>query len=140
MSPPPSTGAPAGAPALAAVAAGGALGALLRWSVGEAVPTGDPLVVATLLVNVVGSFALAALPALPVVRRQPLLLVGLGPGLLGGFTTLSAASEQTRSLLDAGRVWPAAALVAVTLLASLAAVELARRRWPPGRVEREPVR
>lgn len=130
MSPHPPTGASAGPAALAAVAAGGAAGALLRWSVGEVVTTGDALVVATAVVNVVGSFALAALPALRVVRRTPLLQLGLGPGLLGGFTTLSAASEQTRSLLEAGRVPAAAALVVLTLGASLAAVALARRRWP----------
>jgi len=128
VSPHPPTG--AGPAALAAVAAGGALGALLRWSVGEVVASGDALVVATAVVNVAGAFALAALPALAVVRRTPLLQLGLGPGLLGGFTTLSAASEQTRSLLDAGRVPAAAALLVLTLGASLAAVALARRRWP----------
>lgn len=140
MSQHPPTGVPVGPSALVAVAAGGALGAVLRWSVGGAVPTGDALVVAILVVNVVGSFALAAVPALPVVRRRPLLLLGLGPGLLGGFTTLSAASEQTRSLLDAGRVLSAAAVVALTLVGSLAAVALARRRWPPSTVEPEPTR
>lgn len=135
MSPHSPPGPAPGAPALAAVALGGAVGAVLRWSVGASVPGGDWLVAATLVVNVAGSFALAALPALPAVRRRPLLLVGLGPGLLGGFTTLSAASEQTRSLLEAGRVVSAAALVALTLAASLGAVALARRRWPPARVE-----
>ncbi|ANH37304.1 Putative fluoride ion transporter CrcB [Nocardioides dokdonensis FR1436] len=145
MSPPASSGAstgaspgvPHGASALAAVAIGGASGAVLRWSIGAAAPGGDAVLAVTLVVNVVGSFALAALPALPAVRRRALLEVGLGPGLLGGFTTLSAASEQTRSLLDAGRVLSAAGYVALTLVASLAAVALARH-WsaPRAAVER----
>lgn len=131
------SGVPHGASAIAAVAIGGATGAVLRWSLGAAAPDGDAVLVVTLVINVVGSFALAALPVLPAVRRRPLLVVGLGPGLLGGFTTLSAASEQTRSLLDAGRVLPAAGYVALTLVASLVAVALARR-WlaPRAAVER----
>lgn len=118
---------------LAAVAAGGAAGAALRWVCGEVVPDGDGLPATTLAVNVVGSLLLALLPALPAARRSATLQAALGPGLLGGFTTLSAASEQTRALLADGRADLALGYLLGTLAATLAAVALARRLVePPG--------
>lgn len=117
---------------LAAVAVGGAAGALARWGIGEAFPSDtDAFPWATFAINVAGAFALALLPALAVARRTPALAAGLGPGLLGGFTTLSAYSEQARALLDAGRVGVAGAYLLGTLAACLVAVALAARLVPP---------
>ncbi len=116
---------------LAAVALGGAVGALARWSVGVAVPAGDGLPWSTLAVNVVGCFLLALLPTLAAVRRRPLLLVGLGPGLLGGFTTLSAYAEESRALVADGHPALAVAYVLGTLGACLLAVAAARLRDQP---------
>lgn len=111
---------------VAAVAVGGALGALARWGLTSAFPSdADAFPWATFAVNVVGSFALALLPAFAVVRRRRGLAVALGPGVLGGFTTLSAYSEQTRALLDAGRVGVAGAYLVGTLAACLVAVAIA---------------
>jgi CrcB protein len=47
--------------------------------------------------------------------------------VLGGFTTLSAYSEQTRTLLDHGQTGTAALYVVGTLAACLVAVTLAGR-------------
>lgn len=117
---------------VAAVAVGGAAGALARWGIGEAFPAEpDAFPWATFAINVVGSFALALLPAFAVVRRRPALAVGLGPGLLGGFTTLSAYSEQARALLDAGRTGAAGAYLLGTLAACLVAVAVVARLVPP---------
>jgi fluoride exporter len=116
---------------LAAVALGGACGAVLRWALGEAFPDGVGFPWTVFAINVAGSFALAALPALAVVRRSPVLAVGLGTGLLGGFTTLSACSDQTRALLDAGDGALAAAYLLGTLGAALVAVALADRLSSP---------
>ena len=110
---------------LGCVAAGGALGAVLRWSAGELVADGSGLAWTTFAINVSGSFLLALLPALAVVRRSPAWAAALGPGVLGGFTTLSAYSEQTRALLADDRVALAAAYAGGTLLACLAVVALA---------------
>ena len=111
---------------LAAVAAGGALGALLRWALTDAFPTDtDAFPWTTFAINVAGAFTLALLPAIDAVRRHRALAVGLGPGVLGGFTTLSAASEQTRALLDAGRTGVAALYLLGTLAAALVAVAVA---------------
>lgn len=128
---------PAPAPRLvAAVAVGGALGALLRWSLGEALPEDAGFPWTTFGINVAGSFVLAALPAIAAVRRNQLLAVGLGTGVLGGFTTLSTYSEQTRSLLADGRTALAAAYLLGTLAACLVAVAVAHR-WSSPLEQRE---
>ena len=115
------------------VAAGAALGAPLRFVAGqwldERLPWG------TLLVNVVGSALLALLPSWGVVRAQPLLVALVGPGVLGGFTTLSTYSEDARALLADGHLAVAAAYLLGTLVACLLAVVVAdrlRRRQEAG--------
>lgn len=110
---------------LLAVAIGGAVGALARWSLSGLAPEDQVFPWATLAINVAGCFALALLPALPAVRDRALLLVALGPGLLGGFTTLSAYAEEARALVADGHTGLAAAYVVGTLGACLLAVALA---------------
>ena len=100
------------------VALGGAIGSVLRYLAVQAL--GAPL--ATLVVNVLGSFAIGALfVALgPKMHYAPLLMAGL----LGGFTTFSAFSLDTLKLVEAGQVLQAAAYVAGTVFLSLIAVAL----------------
>lgn len=108
-----------------AVAAGGALGALARHLLDTWAPAGAGFPWTTFGINVMGSMLLAVLPGMKVVRRSPTWTAALGPGALGGFTTLSAYSEQTRALLDGGRVAVAAAYLVGTMAAALVAVALA---------------
>ncbi|CAB4712132.1 MAG: fluoride efflux transporter CrcB [Actinobacteria bacterium] len=113
---------------LLAVAVGGALGAVARWGITEAWPSGaDGFPWSTFAINVAGSFLLAVVVGWVAVKQRPLLLAALGPGVLGGFTTLSAVSEQTRALADGGHVTTAATYAVATLGAALLAVELGRR-------------
>jgi len=120
---------------IGAVALGGAVGAVLRYALGEVAGDGGGFPWTTFAINVTGAFLLALLPALAVVRRSRLLAAGLGPGVLGGYTTLSATSEQGRSLLDQGRPALAAAYLLATLAACLVAVAVASR-WAPEEAER----
>lgn len=79
--------------AWAAVAAGGLLGTELRYAAGLAFPeTAGDVPWTTLVINVVGSFVLGALTTLWIARPRTAfwLRAGLGPGLLGSFTTFSA--------------------------------------------------
>jgi CrcB protein len=96
------------------VAAGGALGSVLRYAVSvlmaASLGTGFPW--GTLAVNVLGSTAIGALAALGVDGGWRLLLV---TGLLGGFTTFSAFSLETALLWE--RAWW---LALVYVLASVA--------------------
>lgn len=118
---------------LVAVAAGGALGALARFGIDSAAP--DSLFPwPTLAINVLGAFVLGLLPALVVVRRSRRVAIGLGPGLLGGFTTVSAWAGGIRDLAGAGHVDLAGLYLAATLAATLGAAAVGRlvaqRRTP----------
>ncbi len=109
---------------LLAVAAGGAVGAATRHLLGLWVPdAGFPWT--TFGINVAGSFLLALLPALAFVRASPVWTAALGPGLLGGFTTLSAYAEQARALLADERMLAAGSYVVGTLAACVLAALLA---------------
>jgi fluoride exporter len=108
---------------LAAVSLGGALGALMRWTVGEVGPGGSW---STLAVNVVGCLVLGALPVVGAVRRSPTLARFLGPGVLAGFTTVSAMAVETVDLADTGQVPIAFAYAAGTLALCLLAASAGR--------------
>ena len=114
--------------ALPAAAVGGVVGSLARAGLTTwfEVGTGFPWTV--FAINVVGSALLAGLPALAAVRRTPWLGVFLGTGVLGGFTTMSAASAETVVLLENQDVALAVAYAGGTLLAAVAAVALVSRR------------
>ncbi len=119
---------------LLVVAAGGAAGALLRLGIDDAAPH-SLFPWPTLGINVAGAFLLGLLPALTAVRRSHLWALALGPGVLGGFTTVSAWAGQVRGLADDGHVALAGTLVVTTLAAGLLAAalgqHLARRAEPP---------
>lgn len=114
-----------------AVAAGGACGAVLRYAVTRAQPDGAGFPWTTFTINVAGSALLAGLLLLPLARRSTLWAAALGPGVLGGFTTFSATSEQARSLLAEGRTGLAGAYVLGTLAAGLVAVVVVGAVAPP---------
>jgi CrcB protein len=116
---------------LMAAAIGGASGALLRHLLGELAPDRSGFPWTTFGINVVGSFLLALLPALAAVRRHRTVAVALGPGVLGGFTTLSTYAEQGRALLADGDVVLAATYLVGTLLVCLVVVAMASRLSSP---------
>lgn len=111
---------------LAAVSLGGALGAVLRWCLSEAAPATDAFPWITATINVVGCLVLGALPVLGVVRRSPPLSRFLGPGLLGGFTTVSAMATETLDLAGTGAAALALAYAAGTLALCLLAATAGR--------------
>lgn len=106
------------------VAVGGAVGAVLRWSLGEVLPDGAGFPWTTLSINVLGCFALGLLPLLRGRDHRVTLL--LGPGLLGGFTTVSTYAQQARDLMADGETWLAGSYVLTTLAAALVAAALGR--------------
>ncbi|MET3962306.1 CrcB protein [Marmoricola sp. OAE513] len=116
--------------ALAAAAAGGVIGSLARYGLTEWLPIASGFPWTTFGINVVGSALLAAVGAFTVVRRTPWLGVFLGTGILGGFTTMSAASEQSVVLLEHDGAVLAVLYAGGTLLAALAAVVLVDRMAP----------
>jgi len=107
------------------VAAGGALGSLSRWGIGQVLttqPRGFPW--STFLVNVSGAFAMGVLMVFVLDVWPPSRLVQpfLGVGILGGFTTVSTYLLDTRALIAADQELLAATYLFGTLTAGLAAV------------------
>jgi fluoride exporter len=108
-----------------AVAAGGALGSVLRYGVTSVARYVSPdFPIGTLAVNVVGSFAMGLLAVLFAARfaDQDTMRLFLLTGILGGFTTFSAFSLDALSLSQDGRMGAALVYVASSVILSLLAV------------------
>lgn len=112
---------------IAAVAVGGAIGALLRWALGEQFPDSGGFPWTTFTINATGSFLLAALPAIGPILRHPVIPVFVGTGMLGGYTTLSTYAEQVRVLLADGSYAVGAAYLVGSVVACIGGVLLAHR-------------
>lgn len=111
-----------------AVAAGGALGALLRWALSTGW-TSAPGTIAwsVLLINVVGS-ALLGVVTVSAARRlphRPAVVAFLGTGLLGGFTTFSTVMVLSLQLANEGHPWLASLQVLLNVLLSVLAAVVA---------------
>ncbi len=112
---------------LSLVALGGAIGASLRWLTGVAVlralgPSDFPLAIIT--VNVIGSFLMGVF----VVAAAHKGLTHFSPfvmtGLLGGFTTFSAFSLETMTLLERGQIASASVYILLSVGLSVGALAL----------------
>jgi CrcB protein len=112
---------------LLSVAAGGAIGSVLRYLTFEwaqrVLPVTFPF--GTLTVNVVGSLAVGFVTGMVAARGQsrdqlvPLFLI---VGVCGGFTTFSAFSADTSQLIQRGAFGAAALNAVVQVAGGLAAV------------------
>lgn len=109
------------------IAVGSALGGMARHWVGLAVAErfGASFPWGTLLVNVTGSFLIGCVAALTDDRQQTqgareFLMIGV----LGGYTTFSAFSLQSLSLLRDGRLSAAGSYIAASCVLCLLAVWL----------------
>lgn len=111
------------------IALGGALGAVLRYGVtgwvmrhaGAGFPYG------TLAVNTLGSLAIGLIAGWflrEMAEAKPMLQAFLITGLLGGFTTFSAFSLETVSLLQRGDYTAAFSYIAASLLLCVSACAL----------------
>jgi CrcB protein len=111
---------------LATVAAGGALGASLRYMAAALTHAfmGEDFPYGTMMVNVLGSLIIGyMLVLLPDSEESiPYLRLLLITGVLGGFTTYSAFSIETLQLLQDGHLTKAGLNVALTLVLCFLAV------------------
>jgi CrcB protein len=117
-----------------AVAVGGLAGTELRYGLGLTFPeSAGAMPWTTLGINVAGSFVLAALTTVWMARPQTAfwLRAGLGPGLLGSFTTFSAVIFSIDQLAEAGEHPAWIAYLGLSLLLGLGA---AAGGWRTGRL------
>ncbi|MDR0888263.1 MAG: CrcB family protein [Candidatus Methanoplasma sp.] len=100
------------------VAAGGAVGAVLRYLIALVLNPSGGIPWATLFVNFVGCSLMALLffgwPAIPSEIRTFLFV-----GVFGAFTTMSSLSVETLDLYDSGKVGLAAANFGMNLAACI---------------------
>ena len=115
------------------VALGGACGSVARYLVGvwaaalltipwypSAGETPQAFPIGTLVVNIAGALALGYLLEALARRgretaRRRKIRIGVGTGVLGGFTTYSALALETQRMLTDGGAWLALLYVALTL-------------------------
>jgi fluoride exporter len=117
-----------------AVAIGGFLGACARYLVTEGLGTLHGFPIATLLINLCGSFSLAWLYTITMERLpiHPHVRAGIGTGFIGAFTTFSTLNVDLWSLWKNG-LWGWFGLYAVAsyiggILVSVAGYALAIRQ------------
>jgi CrcB protein len=108
------------------IGAGGAVGSVLRYLLGQWVGHAGGFPVATLLVNVTGCLAIglaagACRPGGAWPLREDVQLA-LMVGLLGGYTTFSTFGRETLGLIEAGRWGLAAGYVAASNVLGMGAV------------------
>ena len=120
---------------LLAVFVGGLIGTTLRVLIDLALPHDlSAFAHGTLLVNVTGSFVLGLFVAALWPRVPGWVRVGLGPGILGSFTTFSALAVSVVALARTGEI--AVALLSIVLsigfgmLAAWAGLALGARLGP----------
>lgn len=114
---------------IAAIALGAALGALLRWQLGQRLNALFPSIPpGTLAANLIGAYliglALAFFSSYPAISPEWRLLIVTG--FCGGLTTFSSFSAEVFALLQQGRLlWAAGAIaghVAGSVLMTLAGI------------------
>ncbi|KQT26719.1 MAG: fluoride efflux transporter CrcB [Bradyrhizobium sp.] len=117
-----------------AVAAGGALGAVMRYlaAIGSGRAFGTDFPWGTLIINVTGSFLIGIFAALFATRWNlpQTVRIFLTVGICGGYTTFSTFSLDTWYLIERGQTLASAAYmiasVALSVGALIAAMQLVR--------------
>lgn len=104
------------------VGAGGAIGTLIRYGVGRAMAAkSKPSHYGTLIVNIVGSFAMGLLLGFGWERDHDAVYAFAAVGMLGGLTTYSTLNVQKASMLRDGARRPLAIYLAATYVGGFAA-------------------
>lgn len=109
-----------------AVAAGGALGACLRYYIGGTVfgRALTPFPLATFVINVTGSFVIGFFLTLATERMNvsPHLRLAIAVGFVGAYTTFSTFEYETIRLIEEGRLIHAALNVILSVTVGFVAV------------------
>jgi CrcB protein len=114
--------------AVVAVLVGGILGTAARLGLDDLIPhTRTTFPLSTLIINVAGSLILGFLIARVWSIAPNWLRAGIGPGVLGGFTTFSAVMVSMVTMAAGGQVLLALVYLAATLILGFGAAALGLR-------------
>lgn len=109
-----------------AVAAGGALGAVVRYlvAIGSGRLFGTDFPWGTLIINVTGSFLIGLFAALFATRWNlpQTARIFLTVGICGGYTTFSTFSLDAWYLIERGQTWASGAYMIASVVLSVAAL------------------
>jgi fluoride exporter len=109
-----------------AVAAGGALGAMLRYYLGGTLlaRTGAPFPTATFVINITGSFMVGFFLTLATERLHisPHWRLAVAVGFVGAYTTFSTFEYETARLVEDGELMRALLNVGMSVVLGFAAV------------------
>lgn len=117
------------------VALGGALGSSLRYLMGLALTRsfGISYPVGVLPLNIIGSFLMGVFVVYAYHKGYTVMNLFVMTGLLGGFTTFSAFSLETVTLVERGQMGQAALYVGLSVVLSIlglmAGLAIARGIW-----------
>lgn len=112
---------------LAVVAAGGAVGSVIRYGIGELMPAGSgQFPTATLIINLTGSFVLGLVLVLLIERLPPSRYARafLAVGVIGSFTTFSSFVVTTVQLASEHHISVAAVYLVASVFGGLAVAQL----------------
>ncbi|WP_292285089.1 fluoride efflux transporter CrcB [Marivita sp.] len=112
---------------LSLVALGGAIGAALRFLTGLGVLRlfgGGDFPLAIVIVNVTGSFLMGVFAVMAAQRGLAYFSPFAMTGVLGGFTTFSAFSLETVTLIERGQMGSAALYIVLSVGLSVGALAL----------------
>ena len=111
---------------MSCVAAGGAIGALLRYAAVQLATQlhGGTFPIGTMLVNILGSLVMGLLMGRYVAADSEAARLFFITGVLGGFTTFSAFSWDALAMLQRGALGTAALYVGGSVILSLVAVAI----------------
>lgn len=109
-----------------AVAAGGALGAVMRYlaTIGSGRAFGTDFPWGTLIINVTGSFLIGLFAALFATRWNlpQTVRIFLTVGICGGYTTFSTFSLDAWFLIERGQTWASGAYMIASVALSVGAL------------------
>jgi fluoride exporter len=99
----------------------GALGAIVRYTIGIYLFTNSHFPFTTLLVNLIGSFVLAWLTVNVFKHKSvsPTIATTVGTGFVGSFTTFSALSVETVNMFNRGDYVTGFIYVAISVFGGL---------------------
>ncbi len=111
---------------LVQVALGGAIGASARFLTGVAVLriTGPGFPLGVMVANILGSFVMGAFVVWAANRSMTHLAPFVVTGILGGYTTFSAFSLETMTMIERGQTGSAALYMILSVGGALGAIML----------------